>query len=81
MKTRVSLKYFVNDCSSVIKKFLNLDYNGSNSFLFVNTTKIYQVKAKHSEINNYTLCLGNISKDFTIKNLKKKTGLKGTVKL
>ena len=27
----------------------------------------------------YTLCLGNISKDFTINNMKK-TGLKGSVK-
>ena len=29
---------------------LSLHYNGSNSFLFVNTTKIYQFKAKDSEI-------------------------------
>ena len=26
------------------------------------------------------MCLGNISKDFTIDNTKKKTGLKGAVK-
>ena len=35
---------------------------------------------KNSEIKDYTLCLGNISKDFTINNMKK-TGLKGIVKL
>ena len=46
--------------------------------MFVNTTKVYQFKAKNSEIKDYDLCLGNISKDFTINNLKK-TGLKGDV--
>ena len=49
-----------------------LYYNGRNSFLFVNTTKIYQFKAKDSEIKNHTLCLGNIPKDFTINIMKKK---------
>ena len=35
---------------------------------------------KDSEIKNYTLCLGSISKYFTINNNnKKKTRLKGTV--
>ena len=59
------------------KRFvLSLHYNRSNSFLFVNATKIYQFKAKDSEIKSYTLHLGNISKDFTINNMKK-TGLKG----
>ena len=41
--------------------------------------KIYQLKAKDPEIKDYALCLGNISKEFTINNMKK-TGLKGTVK-
>ena len=27
---------------------------------------------KNSEIKDYTLCLGNISKDFTINNMNKK---------
>ena len=54
------------------KRFvLSLHYNGINSFLFVNTRKIYQFKTKISEIKYYTLCLGNISKDFTINNMKK----------
>ena len=34
---------------------LNLHYNGSNSFLFVNATQIYQFKAKTSEIKDYAL--------------------------
>ena len=46
---------------------------------FLNATKVYQFKAKDSEIKGYTLCLGNISKDFTINNIKKSTGLKGSV--
>ena len=59
------------------KRFvLSLHYNGSNSFLFVNTTKVYQFKAKKYEIKNYTLCLGNISKDFTISNMIKKNRIK-----
>ena len=46
--------------------------------LLVNATKIYQFKAKDSEIKDYTLCLCNISKDFTINNMKK-TGFKASV--
>ena len=54
------------------KKFvLSLCCNGSNSFLFVNGAKIYQFKTKNSEIKDYALYLGSISKDFTIDNMKK----------
>ena len=60
---------------------LSLHFNGSNSFLFVIAAKIYQFKAKDSEIKPYILCLGNILKDFTIDNMKKKTRLKGTIKV
>ena len=60
-------------CTESNKRFLlRLHYNGSDSFLFVDATKIYQFKAKDSEIKNYPLGLGNISKDFTIDSLKKK---------
>ena len=53
------------------KRFvLSLHYNGSNGFLFVNATKIYQFKAKDFKIKDYALCLGNISKDFAINNMK-----------
>ena len=44
-------------------------YNETNSFLFVNATKIYQSKARDSEIKDYALCLGNISKDITTDNI------------
>ena len=50
---------------------LSAHCNGSNSFLFVNATKIYQFNGKDTEIKDDTLCLGNISKDFTFKNIKK----------
>ena len=54
------------------KKFvLSPHYNGSNSSLFVTATKIYHLEAKDSEIKDYTLCLGDISKDCTINNTKK----------
>ena len=58
---------------------LRLHYNGSNSSLFVNITKIYKSKTKDFEIKDYTMCLGNALKDFSINNMKG-TGLKGTVK-
>ena len=50
----------------------SLHYNKSNRFLFVNATKIYQFKAKDSEIKDYASSLGNISKSFTIDNIIKK---------
>ena len=59
------------------KKFcLSLHYNGDNSYLFVNGTEIYKFKGKDSEIVASPLCLGNISKDFSVDNMKK-TGLDG----
>ena len=61
------------------KKFcLSLHYNGANSYLFVNGTEIYKFKAKDSEIVAAPLCLGNISKDWSVGNMKK-TGLNGYV--
>ena len=39
---------------------------------------MYQFIAKDSEIKDYALSLGNISKELTINNMKK-TGLKGNV--
>ena len=51
-----------------------MHYNGANSYVFVNGRKI--VKAKDSKIVASPLCLGNISKDMSIDNMKK-TGLNG----
>ena len=55
-----------------------MHYNGDNSYLFVNGTEIHKFKAKDSEIVTNPLCLGNISKDFSIYDMKK-TGLNGCV--
>ena len=38
---------------------------------FVNATKIYQIKAKDSEVKPNPLCLGSTSKDFTANNMIK----------
>ena len=54
------------------KKFcLRLHYNGANSYLLVNGTEIYKFKAKDCEIVAAPLCLGNISKDWSVDNTKK----------
>ena len=55
-----------------------MHYNGTNSYLFVNSTEIIKFKAKYSEITATPLCLGNISKDWSVDNLKD-TGLNGYV--
>ena len=61
------------------KKFcLSLPYNGANSYLFVNGKEIIKFNAKVLEIVATSLCLGNISKDCSVDNMKK-TGLNGYV--
>ena len=50
---------------------LSLHYNGANSYLFVNGTEIYKFKAKDSEILVGPICLGNISKDWSVDNMKR----------
>ena len=66
-------KYSSNESG---KKFcLSLHhYNGANSYLFVNGVEVYKFKAKDSETVVTLLCLGHISKDFLVDNMKK-TGL------
>ena len=74
---------YPNNFTELRKRFvLSLHYNGSRDFLFVNAVKMYQFKAKVSEIKPYPFCIGNISKIFTFNNMKKKkkTELKGSVK-
>ena len=51
---------------------MSLHYNEANGYLFVNDTEFIKFKAKDSK------CLGNISKDFSVGNMKK-TGLNGYV--
>ena len=56
------------------KLCLSLHYNGENSYLFVNGTDVIKFKAKDSEAAVTPLYQGNISKDFSLDNMKK-TGL------
>ena len=70
--------YLINFTKENTKFCLSVHYNGANSYLFVNGTEIIKFKAKDSEISAYPLCLGNISKDWSVDNMKK-TGLKGYV--
>ena len=58
--------------SETRKKFcLSLHYNGANSYLFVNGTEIIKFKAKDSKLISTILCLGNISYDFLVTNMKR----------
>ena len=52
--------------------FLNLHYDGANSYLFVNGTEIIKFKVKDSENLPYPLCLRNVSQYFSVNNTKKK---------
>ena len=49
-----------------------------NSYLFVNGVEIIKFKAKGSETNAIPSCLGNISKNFSVDNMKN-IGLNGYV--
>ena len=55
-----------------------MHYNGANSYLFVNGKEIIKFKAKDSEILPFSLCLGNISKDWSQDNMKM-TGFTGFI--
>ena len=70
---------YSTDFTVTRKKFsLSLHYNRAYSYLFVNGTEIYKFKAKDSEIVATPLCIGNISKDWSVDSMKK-TGFKGYV--
>ena len=50
----------------------------TKAFYLLMVQKIRQSKAKNPEVKTYSLCLGNISKDFSVDNMKK-NGLNGYV--
>ena len=70
--------YPINFTVSKEKFCWSLDYNGANRYLLVNGKEIAKFKAKDSKIVASPLCLGNISKDWSVDNMKK-TGLNGYV--
>ena len=63
--------YSINFTGNNKKICLSLHHKGANSYLFVNGKEIIKFKAKYSEIVPYPLCLGNISKEFSVDNMKK----------
>ena len=63
--------YSINFTVTEKKFYLSLYYNGANSYLFVNGTEIIKFKAKDSEIVASLFCLGNLSKDWSIDNMKR----------
>ena len=68
----IEAEYSTNFSRSNKNFCLSMNYNGSNSFLFVNATEMYQFKAKDSEMKICPLCLGNILGNFSANNMKKK---------
>ena len=71
--TLTSEKIYSINFSKWHPKFcLSLHYNVSNSYLFVNGTETITFKAKDPEIVTTPLCLGNISKNWSVDNMKKK---------
>ena len=70
--------YSINFTKESTKFCLSLHYNGAYSYLFVNGTEIIKFKAKDSEITAHPLFLGNMSKDWSVDNVKK-NGLKNYV--
>ena len=70
--------YSVNFSDHRKRCCMSLHYNGANSYLFVNSTEIIKFKAKDSNIIATSLCLGNISKNWSVDNMKD-AGLNGYV--
>ena len=70
--TLTAEKTYSIDFTLTKKKFcLSLHYNGGNSYLFVNGTEIYKFKAKDFNILVGSICLGSISKDWSVDNMRK----------
>ena len=63
--------YSINFTLTNNKFCLSLHCYGANSYLFVNSTEIYKFKTKDSEIVASPLRLGNISKDWSVDNMKR----------
>ena len=72
-------KLYKTDFTEQDRKFvLPLHYNGGNSYLFVNGVQQLKFKTKKCEVKRVSLCLGNLSDDWSQTNATK-TGLHGNV--
>ena len=63
--------YSINFTVTEKKCCLSLHYNGANSYLFVNGTEIIKFKVTDCKVVATPLCLGSISKDWSVYNMKK----------
>ena len=63
--------YSINVTGNNEKLCLNLHYNERNSYLFVNSKENHKFKAKDYEIVATRLCLGKVSKNWSVDNTKK----------
>ena len=70
--------FWINFTKLNTKFCLSLHYNEANSYLFVNGTEIYKFTTKDSMIVPNNLYFGNVSKDFSMSNMKK-TGFNGYI--
>ena len=70
--------YLVNFIVTRNKFCLSVHCNGANGYLFVNGTEIIKFKAKDSGIVAILLCLGNISNNWSVDNMKT-TGFNGYI--
>ena len=70
--TRTAEKLYSSNFTKHKTKFcVSQHYKGANGYLLLNGTQVNKFKAKDSEIKSYPLCLGNISKYFTVDNMTK----------
>ena len=66
--------YSINFTEKNKKICLSLGYNKQNSYFLVNDTEIIKFKSKDPKILPYPLCLRNISREWSVDDMKK-TGL------
>ena len=65
-------KYLIKFTENNKKFCLIWNYNVENSHVFVYNKETITFRSKDSEINPILSCLGNISKEFSADNMKKK---------
>ena len=70
--------YKTNFTEQSKKIVLSLDYNGDNSYLFVNISQELKFKSSVNYLDRNLLCVGNISSDWSLTN-NAKIGLYGNV--
>ena len=68
--------YLINFTEKNKNFCLSLHYIKENSYVFVNGPKIIKLKSKDPKILPHPLCLGNISKDCSVDNMKKRVCLR-----